>query len=322
MSQSQIDATGLFCQLLEKDKAEIDGHTLRSGANKDAADHILRERLLVLGKSKDWVTCPECGIELAQVLREISVEKIALRCPECQDISGPKFLTDTHKVSFPKFVRSLLVGLDLTLDGQYVIREDQIWRLGTTQQGREKVKTWYFARQLHRPEVAARLKEQISLDKASTSCMVLTSSDLPLPDGSPLTGYDVRSLITMGRITQSKFDFFADRLGATGPQILDEAKPGTTLRFVKGDAIAFVEGSKYDLTGNQQKILLALIDNRDHELDKDVLKDACGSEAQKFSPSKEFQRSNKIVYDTFIHHRADDRVYALIISADDVHWLT
>ena len=276
----------------------------------------------MLGKSKDWVTCPECGIELAQVIREIGVEKVALRCPECQDVTGPKFLTDTHKVSFPKFVRSLLVGLDLTLDGQYLIRDDQIWRLGTTQQGREKVKTWYFARQLHRPEVAARLREQISLDKTSTSCTVLTSSDLPLPDGSPLTGYDVRSLIMMGRVSQSKFDFFADRLGATGPQILDDAEPGTTLRFVKGDAIAFVEGSKYDLTGNQQKILLALIDSRDHELDKDVLKDACGSQAQKFSPSKEFQRSNKIVYDTFIHHRPDDRVYALIISADDAHWLT
>jgi len=255
MSQSQIDATALFCQLLEKDKPEIDGQTLRSGANKEAADHILRERLLVLGKSKDWVTCPECGVELAQVLREIGVEKVALRCPECQDISGPKFLTDTHKVSFPKFVRSLLVGLDLTLDGQYVIRDDQIWRLGTTQQGREKVKTWYFSRQLHRPEVAARLKEQISLDKTSTSCTVLTSSDLPLPDGSPLTGYDVRSLITMGRVTQSKFDFFADRLGATGPQILDEAKPGTTLRYVESKSIAFVEGEECGLTGNQQWIL-------------------------------------------------------------------
>jgi len=321
MSQSQIDATALFCQLLEKDKPEIDGQTLRSGANKEAADHILRERLLVLGKTKDWVTCPECGIELAQVLREIGVERVALRCPECQDVSGPKFLTDTHKVSFPKFVRSLLVGLELTLDSQYVIRDDQIWRLGTTQQGREKVKTWYFARLLHRPELAARLKEQISLDKTSTSCTVLTSSELPLPEGSPLTGYDVRSLITMGRVTQSKFDFFVDRIGATGPQILDGATPGTTLRYVESQSIAFVEGKKYDLSGNQQAILLALVRSRDHELDKDALKDACGSEAQVFSPIKEFQR-NKVVYDAFIVYRADDRVYALRISADDAHWLT
>ncbi len=322
MSQSQIDAIGLICQLLEKDKAEIDGQTLQSGTNRDAAHHILRERLLVLGKPKDWVTCPECGIELAQVVRDIGVDKVALRCPQCQDVSTARHLTATHKVSLSKFIQSLMVGLDMKANSQYMIRDDQIWRLGTTQQGRAKVVTWYFARHLHRPKTAALLKEQIALDKTQASCMVLTSSDVPLPAGSPLTGYDVRSLVTMGRVTQSKFDFIPDRIGATGPQILEDANPGTTLRYVESKLLAFVEGVEYGLSGNQQKILLALIRARDHELDKDALRDACGSEAQKFSPSKEFQRSNKIVYDTFIHHRADDRVYALIISVDDAHWLT
>jgi hypothetical protein len=56
-------------------------------------------------------------------------------------------------------------------------------------------------------------------------------------------------------------------------------------------------------------------------LDKEALKDACGSEAQTFSPSKEFQR-NKVVYDAFIAYRADDRVYALSISEEDGNWLT
>lgn len=321
MSQSQIDATALICQLLEKDKAEIDGQTLRSGANSDAADHILRERLLVLGKPNDWVTCPECEIELAQVVRDIGVEKVALRCPQCQDVAAPRHLTSTHKVSFPKFIQSLLVGFDMKANSQYVIRDDKIWRLGTTQPGRAKVVTWYFARQLHRPEVAARLKEQISLDKTSTSCTVLTSSDVPLPAGSPLTGYDVRSLVTMGRVTQSKFDFLPDRLGATGPQNLEDAKPGTTLRFVESKSLAFVEGVEYGLTGNQQKILLALIRARDHELDKDALKEACESQAQSFSPSKEFQRKNLAVYQTFVVHKPDDQVYALRISADDADWL-
>ena len=321
MSQSQIDATGLICQLLEKDKAEIDGQTLRSGANRAAADHILRERLLVLGKPKDWVTCRECGIELAQVVRDISVYKVALRCPQCQDVAAARHLTDTHKVSLSKFIQSLMVGLDMKANSQYTIRDDQIWRLGTTQQGRTKVVTWYFARHLHRPEIAALLKEQIALDKTQTSCMVLTSSDVPLPAGSPLTGYDVRSLVTMGRVTQSKFDFISDRIGATGPQILDDATPETTLRYVESKSIAFVEGKKYDLTGNQQAILLALVRSRDHQLDKDALKDACRSEAQTFSPSKEFQR-NKVVYDTFIAYRADDRVYALNIPEEDGNWLS
>jgi Zn-finger nucleic acid-binding protein len=321
MSQSQIDATGLICQLLEKDKAEIDGQTLQSGANSDAAHHILRERLLVLGKPKDWVTCPECGIELAQVVRDIGVDKVALRCPQCQDVAAARHLTATHKVSLSKFIQSMMVGLDMKANSQYMIRDDQIWRLGTTQQGRAKVMTWYFARHLHRPEIAALLKEQIALDKTQASCMVLTSSDVPLPAGSPLTGYDVRSLVTMGRVTQSKFDFIPDRIGAIGPQVLDEATPGTTLRYVESQSIAFVEGKKYNLTSNQQAILLALVRARDHELDKETLKDACGSEAQTFSPSKEFQR-NKVVYDAFIAYRADDRVYALSISEEDGNWLT
>lgn len=321
MSQSQIDATGLICHLLEKDKAEIDGQTLRSGANRDAAEHILRERLLVLGKPKDWVTCPECGIELAKVVRDISVDKVGLRCPQCQDVSAARHLTATHKVSLSKFIQSLMVGLDMKANSQYMIRDDQIWCLGTTQQGRAKVVTWYFSRHLHRPEIAALLKEQMALDKTQASCMILTSSDVPLPAGSPLTGYDVRSLVTMGRVRQSKFDFIPDRICATGPQILDEATPGTTLRYVESQSMAFVEGKKYDLTGNQQAILLALLRARDHELDKEALKDACGSEAQVFSPSKEFQR-NKVVYGTFIAYRADDRVYGLRISADDANWLT
>jgi len=321
MSQSQIDGTALMCQILERDKAELDGQTLRSGVNKDAADHILRERLLVLGKPKDWVTCPECGIELAHVVREVGVDKVALRCPDCEDVTAPKFLTATYKVSFQKFIQLLLVGLDLKFNSQYPIKDDQIWRLGTTEPGRNKFRTWYFARQLYRPEVAARLKDQISRDGTSTSCMVLTSSELPLPADSPMTGHGVCSLPMMGRVTQSKFDFLPDRIGATGPQILEDADPGTTLRYVESKSLAFVEGVEYGLTGNQQKILLALVHDRDHELDKDVLKDACGSEAQTFSPSKEFQR-NKVVYDTFIAYRPDDRVYALKIPKEDGHWLT
>ena len=83
-----------------------------------------------------------------------------------------------------------------------------------------------------------------------------------------------------------------------------------------------MEGKKYDLTGNQKAILLALVQSRDHELGKDALKDACDSQAQVFSPSKDFQRKNKIVYETFVVHRTDDQVYALRISADDADWLT
>ena len=320
MSQSQIDATALFCQLLEQDKPEINGQALHSGENKDAAVHLLRERLLVLGKTKEWVTCPECEVDLARVVREVGGDKIMLMCPQCQDVTGPRHLTDTHKVSMPKFQRSLLNGLDLSANGLSVAAEDQIWRLGTTQASRNKPLTWYFARQLFRPEVAARLREQIALDKTTQSCVVLTTSDVPLPLGSPMTEFDVRPLVTMGRIGQSKFEFFADRQGYPGPQVLAQATAGTSLKYVKSEALAFVDGVRFELEPSQQKILIALIDATDHELEKGALKSACGSQSQDFSPSREFQR-NQIVYKTVIHYLRDDDRYALVIPAEDAHWL-
>ena len=320
MSQSQIDATALFCQLLEQDRPEINGQALHSGANKDAAVHLLRERLLVLGKTKEWVTCPDCEIDLARVVREIGGDKVALMCPQCQDVTGPRHLTDTHKVSMPKFQRSLLNGLDLSHNGVNGTADDQIWRLGSTQPSRNKALTWYFARQLFRPDVGARLREQIALDKTTQSCVVLTSSELPLPLGSPMAEFDVRPLVMMGRVGQSKFEFFADRQDRPGPQVLAEATAGTSLKYVRTDALAFVDGVRFELEPSQQKILMALIDATDHELDKGALKSACGSQAQDFSPTREFQR-NQIVYKQFIQYLRDDDRYALVIPEEDTRWL-
>ena len=50
------------------------------------------------------------------------------------------------------------------------------------------------------------------------------------------------------------------------------------------------------------------------------LKTACGSQAQRFSPSKEFDR-NPLVYKTFIRYLRDDERYALIIPDGDRTWL-
>jgi len=320
MSQSQIDATALLCRMLDRDKLEFDGQAVHSAANKEAAAHLLRERLLVLGDSLGYVTCPECRIEQARVVRDVSREKVALLCPECEDVIGPRHLTYMYKAALSRFVSTLLVGLDLTPGGMKMVELDRIWRLGTTQPARGKALTSYFARQMFRPERALRMKEQLSLDKTGQSSMVLTSSELPLPVSSPMADFDVRSLVTIGRVGQSKFEFFADRLGEPGPQILAEAAPGTTLRYVRTNATAFVAGVAYPLEPSQQKILLALMGNRDHELDKAALKNACGSQAEKFSPPKEFQR-NPIVYDRFINYLTDDRRYALTILDEDHDWL-
>lgn len=74
MSQAQVNATALLCRLLERDKPEINGQALVTD-HPDAATHLLRERLLVLGRTLDWVTCPECGIETARVMRELSPDE-------------------------------------------------------------------------------------------------------------------------------------------------------------------------------------------------------------------------------------------------------
>ncbi len=92
MSDSQIQATSLFCRLLEQSKPEINGQALCGGDNAVAATHLLRERVLVLGKPLDWVTCPECGIETARVVRDLTPDIIALNCPECGEVSASRRL--------------------------------------------------------------------------------------------------------------------------------------------------------------------------------------------------------------------------------------
>lgn len=320
MSQAQVDATALFCRLLERTKPEINGQALLEGEHQVAAAHLRRERMLVLGKILDWVTCPECGIETAQVVRELSSDQMLLHCPECGDVVGSRRLRETHKAALQKFIPGLLNGLGLSANGMKQVEPDLIWRLGTTEEKRGKAVTWYFSRHLHRTEVASRLREQISIEKTTQSCVILTSSEMPLPAGSPLTEFDVRPLFTVGRVGQSTFEFFSDRQAIPGPQALGEAIPDTTLKYVRDQAKVFINGTEYPLEPRQQSILIALIDDLDHEMDKDALKTACKSQAQRFSPSKEFER-NRVVYQTFIRYLRDDERYALTIPADDRDWL-
>ncbi len=326
MSQPQVDATALLCRLLERDKPEINGQALVTD-HADAATHLLRERLLVLGRTLDWVTCPECGIETARVVRELSPDRIVLRCPDCAEAQAPRRLRETHKVALQRVIAALLNGLGLSANGLKPIDHELTWRLGTTEPSRGKALTWYFARRLSRADVAVRLHEQIALERTTTSCVVLTSSELPLPPASPVVGFDVRSLPNVARIGQSRFEFFAERQALPGPQSIAEADPlgnnavaMTTLQYVRAHGKVFVDGVEHALEPRQQNILLALIDDLDHELKKDALKSACGSQAQRFSPSKEFDR-NPLVYKTFIRYLRDDERYALIIPNGDRTWL-
>lgn len=320
MSQSQCDATDLLCRLLERAKSEINGLELCAGEHAEAGQQLLRERMLVIGTPLEWVTCPECGVETARVVRELAHDSILLSCPECGEVKTARRLRDTFKPSPAKLVTAIAIGLGLSSTSVKQIEPDACWYLGTTEPMRSKPITWYFARHLHQPKVAQRLRDQIGLDKTVSSCRILTSSALPLPDGSPMTGLEVINLASIARISQSKFEFFADRLSAPGPQIIEESVPGTTLRYVESKGRVSLNGDAYDLEPRQQAILLALINDLDHEMDRDALRSACNSTAEKFSPSKVFERIPN-VYRAFIRYDRTDERYALIIPDEDKGWL-
>lgn len=142
---------------------------------------------------------------------------------------------------------------------------------------------------------------------------------MPLPPGSPLVGFDVRPLFSMGRIGQSRFEFFADRQPMPARPIIEESTFNTTLRYVETEAKVIMEGKAYPLDPSQQALLLALIQATDHELDKEALKAACGSQAQRFSQIKCFDRNQdaQSMYHRFIGYLKADQLYALKIPAED-----
>jgi hypothetical protein len=325
-----IDATALLCRVLEQDKAEFNGQALVD-LYPEAAHQLLRERILVLGHTLEWIICPDCRTEQARVVRELSQDRVLLRCIDCEDFDAPSLLRQTWKVPLPRFINSLLTGLNLSPLTLKAIEPDLSWRLGHSEPARGRMLTWYFARHLHRPEVAYRLREQIALERTTASCIVLTSSEVPLPLGSPLMEFDVRSLHSVARLSQSRLEFICERIGPSGMgagedlSLGDGHSPnvplqGSTLRHVRSQGKAVVEGVEYELEPRQRALLLALMDDRDHEMDKAALKTACGSQAQIFSPSKEFLR-NPYVYSHFIRYLRDEARYALQIPEQDRHWL-
>ena len=83
---------------------------------------------------------------------------------------------------------------------------------------------------------------------------------------------------------------------------------------------AYIDGVAYSLEAMQASILLALMDDFDHRMEGSVLRDACGSDAERFAPIKFFGR-NQLVYKTFIKYIFGDKEYALTIPDGDRDWL-
>lgn len=316
MSGKLVNATGVLCRLLEQSKPTINGAALLGGEFGEGGHELVRERLLVLGPTLSYVTCPDCGIEMARVVRFVGVDQVLLYCDECGEVDADRALLQTYTVSLSRFIDRMVSSLELTPSNRKAIDNDISWRLGVHEHKRGKAQTWYFARHLNDHTVARHLLDQIRSDNAAQSAKIITSTDVPLPDGSPLVGYDIKNLAAIARMSQNVFLFFDDRAEVTVAQPEEEPAPVTSLRHVRHKGWAYVDGEKYELEGMQQKILLALMDAHAHRLEGKVIADRCGSDAFPFQPAKYFGRNNE-VYKAFVRYVPGDKVYELIIHPED-----
>ena len=316
MSGKLVNATAVLCRLLEQSKPTINGAALLGGEFGEGGHELVRERLLVLGPALSYVTCPDCGIEMASVVRSVGVDQVLLYCDECGEVDADRALLQTYTVSLSRFIDRMVSSLELTPSNRKAIDNDISWRLGVQEHKRGKAQTWYFARHLNDHTVARHLLDQIRSDNAAQSAKIITSTDVPLPDGSPLVGYDVKNLAAIARMSQNVFLFFDDRAEVTVAQPEEEPAPVTSLRHVRHNGWAYVDGEKYELEGMQQKILLALMDAHAHRLEGKVIADRCGSDAFPFQPAKYFGRNNE-VYKAFVRYVPGDKVYELIIHPED-----
>ena len=316
MSGKLVNATEVLCRLLEQSKPTINGAALLGGEFGEGGHELVRERLLVLGPALSYVTCPDCGIEMARVARSVGVDQVLLYCDECGEVDADRALLQTYTVSLSRFIDRMVSSLELTPSNRKAIDNDISWRLGVQEHKRGKAQTWYFARHLNDHTVARHLVDQIRSDNAAQSAKIITSTDVPLPDGSPLVGYDIKNLAAIARMSQNVFLFFDDRAEVTVAQPEEEPAPVTSLRHVRHKGWAYVDGEKYELEGMQQKILLALMDAHAHRLEGKVIADRCGSDAFPFQPAKYFGRNNE-VYKAFVRYVPGDKVYELIIHPED-----
>jgi hypothetical protein len=316
LSGKLVNATEVLCRLLEQSKPTINGAALLGGEFGEGGHELVRERLLVLGPALSYLTCPDCGIEMARVVRFVGVDQVLLYCDECGEVDADRALLQTYTVSLSRFIDRMVSSLELTPSNRKAIDNDISWRLGVHEHKRGKAQTWYFARHLNDHTVARHLLDQIRSDNAAQSAKIITSTDVPLPDGSPLVGYDIKNLAAIARMSQNVFLFFDDRAEATVAQPEEEPAPVTSLRHVRHKGWAYVDGEKYELEGMQQKILLALMDAHAHRLEGKVIADRCGSDAFPFQPAKYFGRNNE-VYKAFVRYVPGDKVYELIIHPED-----
>jgi hypothetical protein len=324
MSQVQVNATVLLCRLLESAGQEISGSILSDSEQQVALTQLRREQLLGFGPALNWLRCPDCEVEMARVVRDLPGDKVLLLCGgDCEDVEAPRSVRQTVLVQRDRVVGHLAQGLGLNRQQIIPLMPGRLWRLGMSDTQRGKPVTWYFASHLHHDFVAHQLREHLRESCSDRSARILTSSPVPLPASSPLAQHEVIHLADVARLMQSRFEFLTDRLSQSSPagQISPSVpERATTLKHVRTQRKAYIDGVAYPLEAMQANILLALMDDFDHRMESSALRQACGSDADRFAPVKFFGR-NLLVYKTFIQYDKGDKEYVLVVPDDDCEWV-
>ncbi|MEW8315470.1 MAG: hypothetical protein AB2669_02710 [Candidatus Thiodiazotropha endolucinida] len=257
------------------------------------------------------ITCPDC---LDHVI-PINDEALAA-CPECglidvSDVYG-------YQINMRLILRQLAIGLNLQPQSIEALEAETFWLLGR-EAVNGKLHSFYFGRNLAQPDVTPIIVDRIKTSGMEKSISILTSTPVAGLKHTALSCYknfylgDCCWLDKKGiKIDQSCFGTLA------APEFLSESI--TTLRYLKTSGIVYWQGTKVgDLPQQACNILIALLDNRDHELGKQALQEQVGSQSADFKPRESFKRKpiHLSIYKAFIQYQTYDRVYQLNISADD-----
>lgn len=304
----------LLIQLLESETGTIRPSIQDGSVLIDDLNTLAEWRLARPAKIPEYIICPECFDAQAKV---DSIEQIT--CPECGPQSIPEIQLRGREIWTDRVLNSMKLALTDSSHPHSVMVANHLWKIGQLSE-RQKISTIYFGRRLNDPDVANLAMDKIRLSSSIHDCILITSTQPTLllhhelGNLRPLHLSDVMLLDGKGRLV---FDF--ERLGATSIVSIAEAIPPdlTSLRYLESTGVVYINGNRIDNLSPQEKdLLIVLLRHPDHELGKDALRDAVGSQAQKFKPRETFKH-HLDVYAHFIEYLSADRVYHLKIPDTD-----
>lgn len=316
MNQASMLAVELLVQCLESREEHLYLANLPLAAKPGVLDWLVKEKLLVAGPRKEWVSCPECQEGQARVLGNQGKDAYLGSCENCSEVVISARLTESYALALTRVAAYVGSGLGMSLP-PVPVKGIKAWSVGKSTDKRGAFHSWYFGCGLADVAAARILREWINQDKAAGSCTLITSTRLNLLERGPLANLHTVWLDSVARLGQNRFHFDWNRLDLVGTSEDAGTGPATTLRFLRDHGYVRVDGERHDLSPQETAFLLALIDCGDHELELHDLKQAVGSIAQHFKPNKVFDQHPKI-YATFVQYDKLDGHYCLLLPPDDI----